>query len=174
MKNKVSLIGFVFVVAVLLLTLPAYAQEDGPEPIPVSGTYNYTPNILSTVVIDGTTYFDVTADAVWFGDFEGTEVANYRAVIEPSDAWDSGVISEFDGTVLGEYEGTMVIWSVWKRMSSTAHWYAEWWILSGTGDLANIYGRGHAWGPGFNPEDPEAEPDVYYSGEVFFAEPMSE
>ena len=174
MKRNSFLTGFVLAVAGLLLVFPAYAQDDGPESIPVSGTYNYTPNILSAVEVDGTMHFDVTAVAEYSGDFEGSEVANYRAVIEPTDAWDSGAIAEFEGTVLGEYEGTMVIWSVWKRQASTAHWYAEWWILSGTGDLANIYGRGFAWGPGFNPEDPEAKPHAYYSGNIFFAPPAGD
>jgi hypothetical protein len=88
--------------------------------------------------------------------------------------WDAWLLAEFEGMVLGEYEGTMVIMSTYRRNAATADWYGEWMILSGTGDLATLQGHGVAWGPGFSASDPEASPDLFYSGEVVFVEPASE
>ena len=69
-----------------------------------------------------------------------------------------------------------------KRLgaSDTFDWLHS--VFNGNGSYDIIYvsahpginGKGVAWGPGFNPEDPEAEPDVYYSGEVVFVEPASD
>jgi hypothetical protein len=175
MKRNVLFTLFLCVIVTLSLgSQLAQAQDAEPELIRVSGTYDYTPTILAALELDGVAYMDAVDEEVWSGDFEGTAVSGYRIVIESSGVWDAPIITEFEGTVLGDKEGTMVMVFTYKRMSATSHWFGEWWILSGTGDLANIHGRGVVWGPGWNPEDPEASPDVFYSGEIILVEPPSD
>lgn len=169
MKKNLLLTLVLCSVFVLLLSLPVVAQEELVT-IPVSGTFNYTPTLLANMPADGKVFFSSFEDEQWFGDLEGTAVAQFRAVL-----WNNGVMEgpgfhEWEGTVLGEYEGTLQIMSTFRRNALTAEWYGEWWILRGTGDLAGLHGRGVYWGPGFNPEDPEAEPDIYYAGEIVFVE----
>lgn len=172
MKKKTLITLIVGMVALLsMLSLPVFAQES--ESIPVSGGYYYVPEILSAVELDGTVYSDVVDEEFYSGDFEGTAVSSYRAVISPTGTWDAWVLTEFSGTVLGDMEGTMTIMFIYSRYANTAEWFGEWWILGGTGDLANIHGTGVAWGPGFNPEDPTTTtPTTFYKGDLII--PASE
>ena len=94
-------------------------------------------------------------------------------MIWPSGVAEAWIVFEIYATVLDEYEGTLIILSVWKKEAPTAYWHGEWTILSGTDDLEHIHGFGVGWGPGFNREDPEASPDIYYSGEIVFLEPVT-
>jgi hypothetical protein len=146
----------------LLLSLPVYAQE----PVPVSGSFNYTPEIFTQVSAGNSQFFDASEDEVWTGDIKGTAVSPFRMVITPDGVWDAWLYTKFEGTVLGKYKGTMVLVSRYKRLAPDAHWAGEWIILSGTGDLEHVQGHGTAWGPGFNAKDPEAGPDIFFSGEV--------
>lgn len=150
----------------LFPSLPVYAQEQ--KPIPVSGSFNYTPKIFSQVSGGGSKFFDASEDEVWTGDIAGTAVSPFRMVTTPDGVWDAWLYTNFEGTVLGKYKGTMNIVSRYKRLAPDAHWAGEWMILSGTDDLKNVQGHGTAWGPGFNPKDPEAGPDIFFSGEVVF------
>ncbi len=136
------------------------------EPIPVSGSFDYTPEVFSRIPSGGSAFVDASEDEVWTGDIEGTAVAPFRMVVTPDGAFDAWLVAEFEGTVLGEYEGTMRVLSRYQRPAASAHWTGEWIILSGTGELENVHGHGTAWGPGFNRDDPEAGPDIFYSGEV--------
>lgn len=138
------------------------------EPIPVSGTFDYTPEVFARVPGGGGVFVDASEAEVWTGDIEGTAAAPFRVVVGPDGSFEAWILAEFEGTVLGEYGGTMVMASRYTRPAATAHWTGEWIILSGTGDLENVHGHGSAWGPGFNREDPEAGPDIFYSGEVIF------
>ncbi len=138
------------------------------EPIPVSGSFDYTPKVFARVTGGGSVFVDASEDEVWTGDIEGTAVAPFRIVVSPDGSFDAWLLAEFDGTILRKYNGTMVIASRYERPAATAHWTGKWIILSSTGELENIQGHGSAWGPGFNPKDPEAGPDIFYSGEVIF------
>ena len=140
----------------------AIAQEQ----VPVSGSFNYTPEIFAQVPAGTSVFFDASEDEVWTGDIEGTAVAPFRMVITPNGVWDAWLHAEFEGTVLGEHDGTMTIASRYMRPSPDAHWTGEWIILGGTGDLEGVQGHGTAWGPGFDAENPEAGPDIFYSGVV--------
>lgn len=144
---------------------PALAQEQ----IPVSGSFDYTPEIFAQVPASGSMFFDASEDEVWVGDIAGTAVSPFRMVVTPDGVWDAWLYTEFAGTVLGEHEGTMVILARYQRPAPDAHWSGEWIILSGTGDLENVQGHGTSWGPGFNADDPEAGPDIFYSGQVVLA-----
>jgi hypothetical protein len=140
------------------------------EPVSVSGTFDYTPEVFARNQVGGSVFVDASEAETWKGDIEGKAVAPFRMVISPDGGSDAWLLAEFEGTVLGEYEGTMVVASRYTKPAATAQWTGEWIILSGTGELENVQGHGDAWGPGFNREDPEAGPDIFYSGVVVFPE----
>jgi urocanate hydratase len=142
------------------------------EPIPVSGSFDYTWEELAAVVAGDTYVADYSEDETWLGDFEGTAVSPFLFVQRPSGSIEAWIYTEFEGTVLGEYEGTFVMMAVYKAPSDSTEWHGEWVILSGTGDLANLRGFGTAWGPGSSNED-DGITDIYYSGEVYFVEAAS-
>lgn len=143
---------------------PAMAEE----PVSVSGSFDYTPQVFARVPGGGSVFVDASEAEVWTGDIEGKSVAPFRVVVSPDGSVQAWLLAEFEGTVLGQHDGTMVIASKYAKPSASAHWTGEWIILSGTGDLENVHGHGRAWGPGFNPKDPEAGPDIFYSGQIFF------
>ena len=66
-------------------------------------------------------------------------------------------------------QGVVVMRSEGRRAAGAAEWQGQWVIVSATGALANMHGQGTWWGPGFNPANPGASPDVYYSGQILFA-----
>ena len=151
---------------VLLGAIPGAASAQ--ERVPVSGSFNYTPEIFAQVPSGDSVFVDASEDETWTGDIEGPAVAPFRMVVTPDGAFDAWLYSEFEGTVLGEHEGTMVVLSRYKRPAASAHWTGDWIILRGTGGLQDVHGFGTAWGPGFDADDPEAGPDIFYSGQVVF------
>jgi hypothetical protein len=174
--KKIGLLMLVVCMVVLttVLSLPVAAQDSEPLTLIVSGTFDYTPEILVWEDVSGTSYIETTEIEIWSGDISGTGSSQDRIVISPSGAWEGWIMTTFEKVMVGDKEGGLVTLSTWKRPAETAEWQGEWVILRGTGDLENAHGSGSAWGPGFNPEDPEASPDIFYSGEVIFLEPVSE
>lgn len=175
MKSRSLRLTLVFAAALFIMSsLPAAAQDPEPLTVPVSGTFDYTPTIVVWEDVGGTSYIETTEVEVWSGDISGTGSSQDRIVISPSGAWEGWILTAFDEVAIGDRMGSMVTLSYWKRLAGTAEWQGEWVILRGTGDLENAHGGGTAWGPGFNPEDPEASPDIYYQGEVIFLEPAAD
>ena len=179
--NKFKLIKTVLVILMLFAMLFTVSAVEEQDPIPVFATFSYT---WSSPMMAQTSSYIVQhgiEPEVWSGDFEGTADAIWRVGFysnEPLvDVW---LLSEFTGTMLGEYEGTAtmilvgdqpnVADSPWKTQ-----WYGEWAIIDGTGDLANVHGHGVWWGPGNGPNaDLENEVDeIALAGEIVFMEPPS-
>ena len=158
MKTKLlALLALLLVLS--MLSVPAHA---GP-PTPVSGTFDYTFDVLDMWEANGNTFMYAVEEEVWEGDFEGTALAEFRVVQFSSGFWNVWLRSEFTGTVLGlggTEEDTLVIQLVGKKPDG-GDWYGQWVIISGTGELANAHGRGTWWGPGFG-----NSPAIYYSGQI--------
>ncbi len=169
MKKRILIILILCLVSVLTaLSRPVYAQDKGP--VRVSGTFNYTYKILTQGAASGNTFMDGTEDEVWTGDFKGTAVSPFPFAIWSSGVQDAWLLTEFKGTVLGKYKGTLVMIAIYKRPDATAQWEGEWMIVSGTGDLEHLRGHGVAWGPGSTNKD-DGIPDILYTGEVMFLMP---
>jgi hypothetical protein len=173
MKRSSLLLLIVGMVALLTVSsLPAAAQEQ--EPIPVSGTISYTWESPQMADTSRYTLMDGREAEIWSGDFEGTADAIWRLrMFKDLPTIDVRLVSDFTGTMLGTYEGTMTIIMFGDHPSSPdTQWYGEWAVVSGTGDLANVHGTGIWWGPGNGANDPDPDvPDLYYAGEVIFMEP---
>ncbi len=86
-------------------------------------------------------------------------------VIHCNEAWSFNAIVSFDGTVNGK-SGTLKMSVVGKRPDAFADWEGKSVILSGTGELANLRGRGTWWGPGAAEEGKWG--DIYYDGNYHF------
>lgn len=160
-------------VFVFLLSLPVYAQVQ--EAIPVSGTFSYTWESPMLAATDSYMVLHGIEPEIWSGDFEGTADAVWRLTIHNSPAViDVWIISEFEGTVLGEYEGTLTVVLVGNHPNdpdSSTQWYGEWSVIEGTGDLENVHGHGIWWGTGNAANNPDHDiPDIFYAGEIVLME----
>jgi hypothetical protein len=159
MMKKTLLVLLVVFVILSTLSIPAYAKR----PIDVSGTLDYTFEILNMREANGNTFLYATEHEDWAGDFTGEGDSVFRVGMFSSGFWNVWLRCEFTGTVLGDKEGTLVIQMVGKKPSD-GDWYGQWVILSGAGDLANAHGQGTWWGPGFG----DYSPMIRYSGQVHF------
>lgn len=142
--------------------------------IPVSGSFDYFWKPLASLEVDGHTFMDAfDFKEIWIGDLKGTATSLYPFVTWPSGVQEAWLITNFEGTVLGKYKGTLVIITIYDRPDGTAEWQGRWMIVSGTGDLEYLRGQGGAWGPGSTNED-NGIIDIYYTGQVMFLEPASD
>ena len=160
MRKMLSAALLMCIVALLTLLIPAgYATK----PQDVEGTVDYTFEIIEelTRVADGNTFIYAIEWEDWAGDFEGTGEAVFRVgMFSSAGFWNVWLRTTFTGTVNGE-SGTLVIQLVGKKPEGE-DWYGQWVILSGTGELADLRGRGTWGGPGFG----AVGPDLWYEGKI--------
>lgn len=166
MKSR-FFVGTWVIVLLTLLTTPLLAQDTEPVIVPVSGSFDFFPEKLGTIRADDRVFTDAFETEVWVGDIVGTADAPFRVYINPDGKIYAWLLAEFEGSVLGDYEGTFIMQSLYTRHANTTHWTGEWIIMSGAGDFENVQGAGTAWGPGFVADDTE-NPDIYYSGHLVF------
>jgi hypothetical protein len=155
----------IVMVCIMLSTasMPAYAKR----PMEVSGDLDYWFQVLDMRQANGNTFMYATEQEEWRGDFEGVGESVFRVGMFASGFWNVWLRCEFTGAV-GDKEGTVQIQLVGKKPLD-GEWYGQWVILGGTGDLANIHGRGTWSGPGYRDDvkDPD-HPDCFYSGHIHF------
>lgn len=168
--NKRLFVIVLAIVSLFLLVTPSLAEDGEPVVVTVSGSFDFFPESYASFASGGRKFKDAYETEVWVGDIVGTATAPFRVSVNPDGTINAWLWAEFEGTILGEYEGTMVMLSLYTRHSSQTHWSGQWIIMSGTGDLENVQGYGTAWGPGFVPDDAEQDPDIYYLGYLVFPE----
>lgn len=164
---RMFLILLVFV-TLFAATSQVMAQDAEPIVVPVSGTFDFFPEVRTPIDAENRGFRDAYETEVWHGDIVGEATAPFRVYINPDGRIAAWLLAEFEGSVVGEYEGTFVMISLYTRNSRDTHWTGEWIIMSGTGDFENVQGAGTAWGPGFKPDDEEQDPDIYYRGYIVF------
>jgi hypothetical protein len=159
---KKMLVAMVTVVAVLLaLSMSAYA---GP-PVEVEGDFVYIPDCHGERWANDNQFLYCTDTAIWTGDFVGTSTEEYVAVLHGSSGgfvFEKGFykgIATFTGTVAGR-EGTLKILFRGKSPGAIDDWTGTWRIISGTGELANLHGKGDFWN--------NALADIHYEGRIHF------
>jgi hypothetical protein len=152
--RKMLSMSLIACMVALLSTLLMPAVHAMP-PIDASGTWTYKVTIIDTRSVDGYTFIRATEEAFWTGTFVGTSHDVFTVVIYPSGVWYAAGLVFFDGTVNGK-SGTLVMFFAGKL---TTQWSGLLMILSGTGDLANLRGKGIFWGPSYN---------LLYSGQIHF------
>ena len=164
MRKMLSAALIVCIVTLLsTLSTPVYATPSTT----VSGTVDYTFEVTGMRVADGNLFLYAIEWETWMGDFEGTAVAFFRVEMFSSGFWNVWLRSTFTGTVDGKY-GTLVIQLVGKKPDGE-DWYGQWVIISGTGELANLYGQGTWGGPGYRSDIKiPGDPDLWYEGKIHF------
>ena len=154
------------VLAVAISAVPAHAHP----PTSASGDWTYVPTVIEIVKVAGQNTFIYGEDVgEWHGTFEGTSTEqfilvnharagfnNYAGVIQFT-----GTVADSDGTLRS---GTMVIHTHGRQDPGTLEpspnlWEGSWVIVSGTGDLADLHGRGTFTGPSL---------DLDYAGQIHF------
>ena len=159
MKKTLSLALFICLIMVFCSQpLLAYAKPS----MEVSGYFDYTFDVTGMREADGNLFLYAIEDEVWIGDFEGTAQAVFRVGMFRSGFWNVWLRSTFTGAVAGK-QGTLVIQLVGKKQGME-DWYGQWVIISGTGELEGLHGKGKWWGPGFDAPGP----DINYMGKVHF------
>lgn len=143
----------------LVLPVAVYA---GP-PVDVEGDFVYTVTSASERWAGDTQFIYATDTATWTGAFEGTSTEEYVAILHGSEGnfvFEKGLYKGtaiFTGEVGGE-TGTLEILFVGKSPGDIADWTGTWRIISGTGDLANLHGKGVFWSNGLM--------DIHYEGRI--------
>jgi hypothetical protein len=160
----------------LLLTLfmvcailpAASAAAYAKPPTTVSGELDYwLDDTISMREANGNSFLYATEHEEWRGDFVGVGHSEFRVGMFASGFWNVWLRCEFSGTVHGK-EGTLEIQMVGKKPLD-GDWYGQWVIRAGTGDLANVHGRGTWSGPGYRSDEKvPGDPDCYYSGQIHF------
>ena len=158
MRKMLSAELLMCIVALLsTLSTAAYATP----PITVSGTVEYDFAVNDDRWADGNYFIYATEWENWAGDFEGTAEAFFRVgMFSSAGFWNVWLRTTFTGTVNGK-SGTLVIQLVGKKPDGQ-DWDGQWVILSGTGELADLRGRGTWGGPGFG----AMGPDLWYEGKI--------
>ncbi len=128
------------------------------EALRASGEWTYVIVGKDTRSYEGYTFILGEETGTWTGTFTGTSHDYFQAVMQPSGVvYLSYGLIFFEGTVEGR-SGTLVI-SFAPGEKVEGEWSGKWEILSGTGELENLRGRGKWWGPSL---------DLDYKGKIYF------
>jgi len=156
MRKKFSAL-LVCLVSLLPILIPAICATPSE---PASGTWEYTVTLLEDTKVAGGNLFRYGEEiGTWTGTFVGESFDYFELVVHPSGFVTCQGQINFEGSVNGGKSGTMVILFIGKKNLEIGLWSGKWVILSGTGDLANLRGKGTWEGPSFN---------LDYSGQIHF------
>jgi hypothetical protein len=160
MRKKIPALLMCSVALLSALLLPVVHAS---KPITVSGEWTYVPNMLSSRWANGNQICEGEEDGTWTGDFNGESYDTFTVIKHDADPGPPSFVNvigiiNFHGSVNGN-EGTLVIKFVGKKTGEPLVWYGTWVIISGTGELANLHGRGTWWGP---------STDLDYEGKIHF------
>lgn len=151
-------------VAVVALLSMAVMPVDASPPLPAAGYFDYVPDMEHAIFrqANGNTFFFAISDDLWVGTFAGP--GHTEEYVEFFASGSGRVVgrSTIDCTVNGR-QGVLVLQLEGRIAAGEPEWQGQWTIVSATGELANLHGRGIWWGPGF-----DHNPDIYYSGEIHF------
>lgn len=165
MKKKFSILLLVCAATLLatLLIPTGYALTWYPRGR-VKGTFDYTYEFLrDPIQANGKTIVFAEEFETWTGDLAGEGHAYFIVMVDDESGLKEVVLlSVHTGEVDGKH-GTAVIRLVGKKPAG-GNWIGTWKILSGTDELANLYGHGIWWGPGFG----DVSPMIYYRGTIRF------
>jgi hypothetical protein len=115
---------------------------------PISGSFRQTSFVPSnTRTVDGVTSFDFTEQDTLTGSFTGTSLLQGSCVVRASGQGVCRARETFTGTVDGR-SGTAEFQDVSFLDQTTGAIRGSFTIVGGTGDLANLHGRGTFQGVG--------------------------
>jgi hypothetical protein len=164
-KIRLTLSGCLLVALLSMATAPAYAAPH----LNAAGSFDYWPDMATAVVrqAHGNTFIHSTTTDLWTGTFAGAGQSESTVIMFAAGSAVVTIRGTINCTLDGKH-GVVTMQSVGRRAAGAAEWQGQWVIIRATGDLANMHGQGNWWGPGFNPADPNASPDIYYAGQIHF------
>ena len=153
MRKRFSVLLLCSVAFVSLLFVPtliAKHDDQGPA-IFAYGKWTYTPIEKDTREIDGGDYLFVlgSEQGIWTGTFTGTSYDAYVAMAHSGVSHLYYGLIEFESVVVDGREGSLII-SFGPGEKVEGQWSGEWEVVSGTGELENLHGKGTWWGPSKN------------------------
>ena len=135
------MIGAVILSALLMTTVLAKKH------IPVSGGWSWGVDDWMERYADGNTHIAATELDDFNGTFEGKDIGPFKMTWHPNGFIAGSSKTVFTGSVNG-HSGTCVIMWVGKTINDQFWWSFKWIIISGTGGLTNLRGKGTCYGPG--------------------------
>ena len=151
MRKKLS-VSILFIAALIsLLLMPTLVSDalrhrhSGREP--ASGTWVFYPEHKHLKFGDGYTFILGNETGDWTGTFEGTDYAIFFAEKNPEGTvvyLPYGVIF-FEGEVNGKVGTLRINFGPAVKTGAPMLWSGPWEILSGTGELENLSGKGTWW-----------------------------
>ena len=145
MRRKISILLMTSAVILSALLMPTVLAK---EHILVSGTWSWEVDDWDDRYADGNWHISATEiDEFKDGTFEGTGRGPFKMTMHPNGFFTGSGKTVFTGSVNG-HSGTCVIMWVGKTINDEFWWSFKWIIISGTGGLTNLRGKGTCYGPG--------------------------
>jgi hypothetical protein len=160
MRKKISVLLLCCVALLSALIIPIIHAA---KPMPASGDWTYVVTSISERWAGSNLFRYGEEIGTWTGTFVGTSYDTFTVIVHNADPGPPSFVNvigviNFEGWV-GDKYGTLVIKFVGKKTGEPLEWYGTWVIISGTGELENLHGRGTWWGPSF---------DLDYDGKIHF------
>jgi hypothetical protein len=108
----------------------------------------------------------LTEDGRWSGTFNGESFEDGTLIIHCTGAFSFFATVAFDEVMVDGKIGRLFMHVEGTKPDPFADWCGSWSVLDGTGELANLRGRGDWWGPGYNPAVPDVWGKIYYDGKI--------
>lgn len=165
MKKKIVVLPVVLLILLVVL-VPTFADGGkGGRMKKYDGEWRYMPqgelgNLLTN---NYGSHFFLSADSGdWTGAFEGLSDDDCVSVLHASGRWVGYCTALFDSVTVKGKTGGLELGITLLKATPTEPWVGEWFITSGSGDLAGLEGEGTIWGHGYNPEKPDEPGIIYY------------
>jgi len=131
----------------------------GP-PTNVTGIWACMKTFPKKINQDGNIFISGDEESLWSGTFEGISDDSFTKTMYLSNSMTYNGQIDFIGKVNNKI-GTLVILFLCKGQRKDGSWvFGQWWILIGTGDLANLHGGGSYWGWWGS--------SLIYTGQIYF------
>lgn len=145
MRRKISTLLMTSVVILSALLIPTVLAEK--KHMTVDGTWSWGADFLSVREAGGNIFYSAIEYDTFTGTFFGAGVGPFKMTWHPNGFYAGSGKTVFTGTVNG-HSGSCVIMWVGKTINDELAWSFKWIIISGTGGLSNLRGKGTCSGPG--------------------------
>ena len=145
MNKKLSILVSLLVVAMLALPMSTVFAK---KPIDVEGTFSATPGAVPVKWPGNNIMFEHSGVGEWTGDISGNTFGVHRWVKHANGITNVHVELTFSSvTVMGEPKSGTLSMLFLGKITGLGIGEGTWRITGGTGELANLHGRG-TWEPG--------------------------
>jgi len=144
MRKKISTLLMISAIILSALLIPTALAK---EHIPVSGNWAWYATDISVRPAGDNLHISAIEHDTFTGTFIGSGEGPFKMTWHPIGFYAGSGKTVFTGSVNG-HSGTCVIMWVGKTINEELWWSFKWIIISGTGELSNLHGKGTCYGPG--------------------------